>query len=430
MPQPFRADHSAAALPRGSARSRYFHFARDLRDLRPRSGRVLLLLPALALLAAAEPGVGPEDLAFHEELLVLDTHLDTPVLLERPGWRFGDHHRYLLDNSQVDLPRMEAGGLDGGFFVIYTRQGPLDAAGYAAARDAALGRAAAIRAMVAAHPDKMALATRADEAAPLAAAGKRIVYQSLENSYPLGEDLSLLRAFHGMGVRMAGPVHSRNNQFADSATDKPRWRGLSPLGRRWLTEMNRLGMVVDASHASDRAFDHLLELSRTPVILSHSGPRAIFDHPRNLDDARMRRLAAKGGVMQLNTVFLVQHDSSDERDALHARQDAYATLPPAARRALARDQAAQDAKRPYTTATFDDFMRSLRHAIRVMGVDHVGIGADWDGGGGVNGMADVEALPRITAALRADGMSEADIAKIWGGNTLRVLRAAEATAAR
>ena len=132
--------------------------------------------------------------------------------------------------------------------------------------------------------------------------------------------------------------------------------------------------------------------------------------------------------MQLNSVFLVQHDTSEERDALSTRQERYAVLTAAERRALGRDQAALDRQRPYTTATFDDFMRSLLHAIRVMGVDHVGIGADWDGGGGVNGMIDVEALPRITARLRAEGLSEADIAKIWGGNTLRVLRAAEAAA--
>jgi membrane dipeptidase len=231
-----------------------------------------------------------------------------------------------------------------------------------------------------------------------------------------------------IGVRMAGPVHSRTNQLADSTTGEARWRGLSPLGRRWVQEMNRLGMLVDASHSSDAAFDQMLSLSRTPIILSHSGPRAIFDHPRNLDDDRMRRLAAAGGVMFINSIFLVRHDTSDERDAIQARQERWGVLTPEERRQLLADKAALDAQRPYTSADFDLFMRSLLHAVRIMGADHVGLGADWDGGGGVIGMEDVSLLPRITARLRREGIADADIAKIMGGNLMRVLRQAEAAA--
>ena len=391
--------------------------------------RTMLALAALLSAGPALSQVSAGDRLAHEQMLTLDTHLDTPLLLERDGWKFGDYHHYEWDDSQVDLPRMEAGGLDGGFFVIYTRQGPLTPEGYAGARSAALLHAAAIQKMVAAHADKMAFATDAADAARIAASGKRIVYQSIENSYPLGTDVGLLESFYRLGVRLAGPVHSKNNQFADSATDKPRWKGLSPLGRAWVAEANRLGIVVDASHASDAAFDQLLALSKTPIICSHSGPKAMFDHPRNLDDARMRKLAAAGGVMQVNSIYLVKHDVSPERSAIQTRQAKFAAMSPEERRALIADKAAHDAKTPYTSATFDMFMTSLLHAIKVMGPDHVGIGADWDGGGGVVGMEDITLVPKITARLRQAGHSDADIEKIWSGNMLRVLKQAEDYAA-
>ena len=389
-------------------------------------------IAALALLTAtpaAAQDVSPADRDLHERMLVLDTHLDTPVVFERKDWDFSDWHNYVFDNSQVDIPRMEAGGLDGGFFVIYTGQKGLDPAAMNKARDDALMRAVAIQRVVAANPDKLGFATSAADAERLHKEGKRIVFQSIENSYPLGNDVSLLQYYHRLGVRMAGPVHSKNNQFADSTTDTPRWNGFSPLGRQWVVEMNRLGMIIDGSHSSDAVFDQMLELSKAPIVLSHSGPKAIFNHRRNIDDARMRRLAKAGGVMFVNSVFLVQHDSSEERDAIVERQEQWETLSAAERRKLLADKAALDSKRLYTAADFDLFMRSLLHSIAVMGVDHVGLGADWDGGG-VIGMEDVASLPKITARLRKEGLSEADIAKIMGGNLLRVMAQVERSAAR
>ena len=380
--------------------------------------------------ARSMAGVTAEDRLVHERMIVLDTHLDIPVRFDAGQWDLGERHRYDWDLSQVDLPRMEEGGLDGGFFVIYTTQGPLTAEGYRTARDAALLRAAAFHRVLGENRDRIGLALTAADAERLHTAGRRVAFLSMENSWPLGEDLSLLATFHRLGVRMAGPVHSRTNQLADSTTGQAVWNGLSPLGRQWVAEMNRLGMVVDGSHSSDAAFDQMLELSRTPIVLSHSGPKAIFNHPRNLDDERMRRLARAGGVMFMNSVFLAQHDTSDERDAINERHENWANLTSAERRQLLRDRAALDSQRPYTPADFDLFMRSLLHAVRVMGVDHVGLGADWDGGGGVIGMEDIAALPRITARLRREGFSEADIAKIMGGNLLRVLRRVEAAAAR
>lgn len=395
----------------------------------------ILSIPALALAlaipaSAQAPDVTPEDRLIHERMLVLDTHLDIPGRWDEGRWDFGALHRYGEDGSQVDLPRMEAGGLDGGFFVVYTRQGDNDPAGYVAARDAALVRIAAIRRVIGENRDRMGLALTAADAERLNREGKRIAFISMENGWPLGEDLTLLATFHRLGLRMAGPVHSRTNQLADSATGEARWNGLSPLGRQWVAEMNRLGIVIDASHSSDAAFDQMLELSRAPIVLSHSGPKAIFEHRRNLDDARMRRLARAGGVMFMNSIFLVQHDGSPERDALDTRRERWAEMNEAERRQLLADTAALNRLRPYTTADFDLFMRALLHAISVMGVDHVGLGADWDGGGGVIGMEDVTMLPRITARLRREGFSERDIAKIMGGNLLRVLRQVQEGAAR
>jgi membrane dipeptidase len=394
--------------------------------------------PLLALLAAApllaSPLLAqdptPQNRFVHDEMLVIDTHLDIAARFDSGEWDFSERHRFEWDGSQVDLPRMIEGGLDGGFFVIYTRQGELNPAAYAQARSAALVRAAAIRRVIGENRDRMALALTADDAERLHREGKRIAFMSIENSWPLGEDLSLLETFHRLGVRMAGPVHSRNNQLADSTTDTARWNGLSPLGRQWVAEMNRLGMLVDGSHSSDAAFDQMLQLSRVPIILSHSGPRAIYDHKRNLDDERMRRLARAGGVMFMNTIFLAPDDRSDERSAIEARQQSWHRLTPAERRRLLADKAARDAQQPFTTATLDHFMRSMLHAIRVMGVDHVGLGADWDGGGGVQGMEDISLLPRVTERLRREGFSEGDIAKIMGGNLLRVMRQAEAFASR
>jgi membrane dipeptidase len=382
-----------------------------------------------ALPASAHDTVSSADRLAHEQMLVLDTHLDTPVHFERLGWDFSSWHEYDWDVTQTDIPRMEAGGLDGGFFVIYTAQGPLTSEGYAAARQGALLRGLAIQRVVHQNQDKLTFATTAEDAARIHKTGKRIVYQSIENSYPLGEDISLLATFYKMGVRMAGPVHSKNNQFADSATDKPRWSGLSPLGRQWVAEMNRLGMVIDGSHSSDATIDQLLTLSKTPIVLSHSGPKAMFDHARNIDDDLMRRVAKAGGVMQMNTLFLVAHDTTPERNAIEDRQEKWLELSDAERRKLVADKAALDAQRVRTSADFDLFMKSLLHAIKVMGVDHVGLGADWDGGGGIQGLEDVSSLPKITARLRREGFSDADIEKIWSGNVLRLLRRAESFAA-
>ncbi len=381
--------------------------------------------------ASAQEAVSKADAALHERLLVLDTHLDTPANLGRPGWDIGDDHSAEGQLSHVDLPRMRKGGLDGGFWVVYTAQGPLTPDGMRAARDQALERATWIREMVAEHNDQMALALTAADAERIAAAGKRVVYMSIENSYPLGDDLSLLKTFHRLGVRMAGPVHSADNQFADSTTGKGTWGGLSPLGVQWVAEANRLGIVVDGSHSSDKAIDQMIGLSKTPLILSHHGCRELHAHPRNLDDPRLKRLAESGGVIQMNSVssFMIDTPSSPEYEAaakaVNDRYPSAGQLTPAQAVALNKELQELDRRFNRPQATFEHFMQHVLHALKLMGVDHVGLGADWDGGGGVTGLEDITDLPKVTARLRAAGYSEEDLRKIMGGNVLRLLKAAE-----
>ncbi|WP_188063792.1 dipeptidase [Sphingobium sp. KCTC 72723] len=376
----------------------------------------------------------------HQKMLTLDSHLDTPASLDLPGWSIDEEHGVHSDYTQVDLPRMKKGGLDGGFWAIYTGQGPLTVEGFRKARDFALLRGVSIREMVAADPANFALATEAKDAAPIAAAGKRVVYMSIENAYPLGEDVTLLQTFYDMGVRVAGFAHFAHNQFADSSTDpskKPRFGGLSPLGKLLLKDMNRLGVVPDASHSSDQVLDDLLALSTTPVLLTHSGCKAVYDHPRNINDAHLQALAAKGGVIQMNAygAYLKASKPNPERQkamgALFASMREGAKLSAETRAQLLAKRQEIDRLYPDTDRpTFDDFMAHMLHALKVVGPDHVGIGADWDGGGGVVGMEDVLDLPKITDALLKAGYSEGDVQKIWSGNVLRVLAAAEAGKAK
>ena len=388
-----------------------------------------------ALLAAPSAfAKEPSARALHQKLICLDTHLDTPANLARPGWNMMQRHTRDADFTQVDYPRMVEGGLDGGFFAIYMPQGPLTPEGMMAARDAALLRAAEIREMVAAHPDKFELAFTAEDAPRIAAQKKIIVYQSIENSYPLGEDITLLRSFYRLGVRMVGFIHFKNNQFGDSATDTPQWNGLSPKGRELVALANDLGMVVDASHASDAVFDQMLETSRAPIILSHSGCRAVHDHPRNIDDARIKKLAAAGSTIQINSYnsYLVDVPPNPERDtaqrSLMQKMRNMGEMTPAQRTAVMREVAsgikALDARYPEPRATFDTYMQHVTHALDLVGPDHVGVGCDWDGGGGVVGMEDVASIPKITERLVKLGYTESQLANFWGGNALRVLKAA------
>lgn len=417
---------------------------RALRAARAISSGLLaltLLQPSLAVAEPtkdpAGPRVSPAARAFHEQLLTLDTHLDTPANLALVGWDIVARHEAARDGSQVDLPRLVQGGLDGGFWAIYTPQGARTPDAERAARDFAVARAVAIREMVAAHPDRFELALHADDAARIAASHKRIVFLSMENGYPVEADVTWLDTFYQLGVRLAGPVHFLNNELADSSTDPkgPEWHGLSSKGRAFVAEANRLGIVLDASHASDEVLDQLIALSRTPVLLSHSGVKAVFAHPRNIDDERLRKLAASGGVIQINFLsdYLIAMPKIAEREAALSALWAQVRKPGltlAEREGIMARKHEIDLRWPVPRATFEDAFAHLLHAIQVVGVEHVGIGADFDGGGGVVGFEDARDYPKITARLLAAGYAKDEIQKIWSGNVLRVLRAAEAYASQ
>jgi membrane dipeptidase len=395
------------------------------------------LVSSAALIGLGLALVGCDDpqsrMKTHDDMLTLDSHLDTPLVLDREGFDITNRHDWMQDYAQVDLPRMKEGGLDGGFWVIYTAQGPLIEEGYAKALAHARQRSLVIDDMVTKLSDDFALALQADEAARIAASGKRVVYKSIENAYPLGTNIDLLDEFYAAGVRMVGLVHSRNNQFADSSTDKAGqiWGGLSPLGRALIKRANALGMIVDLSHAHDEALVQAIALSTTPIILSHSGAAHLYEHPRNVPDALLKKLAQSGGVIQINSLSGYLRDLNTDPRRLPefiGLYRKYQNAPGGMRenhKAFIADRRALDEKYPPDYAELSDVMDHIFHALTIMGPDHVGIGLDWDGGGGVNGLQDVSDLPKITEALRAASIDTQTIEKIWSGNMLRLLRLAE-----
>ncbi len=243
-----------------------------------------------------------------------------------------------------------------------------------------------------------------------------------------------MKTFYDLGVRIMGPVHFLNNDLGDSSTDPKglEWKGLSPEGVEFVKQANAMGVLIDQSHSNDLVLDQMLALSKAPIILTHSGCKAIYNHPRNIDDDRLRALAKAGGVIQINAfnAYMIDIPKNPDRDAAMAElQKKYGPGNARAdeqRKAAMAEMAAINARYPQPRATFDDFLKHLFHAIQVAGIDHVGIGPDFDGGGGLTGFEDAADYPKITQALLKAGYSKADIEKVWSGNALRVLAAAQA----
>jgi len=405
---------------------------------------VLAAALLLAVTATAQAGTGPAQISEHAravqaQAINLDTHLDTPAFFSRPGWKISDRHSFEGDGSQIDYPRMVEGGLDGGFWVIYTGQGERDEAGNLKARDAGLGRLAEIREMVAANADKFELATSADDAARIKAAGKKSVYISMENAYPLEHDPSLLSFYYRQGLRMISLAHIGHNDFADSAgmgvAPEGEHGGLSEKGRALIVQANRLGIVLDQSHASNAVFDQMLELSTAPIILSHSGAYDVFAHSRNIDDARIRALAKKGGVIQVNSLggYLIDTGATPEyraerRKLLESFGGDHHDMSDVEREQVKARMAELDRKYGIRKADFDDYMRHLLHIIEVAGWEHVGLGADWDGGGGVEGYEQISDLPKVVQALLDAGYDDKQVGAILGGNTVRLIGEVQALA--
>ena len=291
-----------------------------------------------------------------------------------------------------------------------------------------------IYATVEQYPEDLEVATRADDLARIAKQGKHAIYIGMENGYPLGNDPELLDSFYDHGIRYVTLVHTRNNDICDSSTDSLEHGGLSPLGEEVVARMNDLGMLIDVSHASDDSFYDVLKKSRSPIIASHSCARALCDNPRNLSDEMLLQLKENGGVIQMCILsdYVKTPAPNPERDsaraAVYEKHGNYYELDEAGREAFIVDWYAVDRDFPRELATVSDAVDHIDHIVDLIGIDHVGIGTDFDGGGGLADCFDVSQMGNITLELVRRGYSATEIKKIWGGNFTRVFKEVEAAA--
>ncbi|HEY4292211.1 membrane dipeptidase [Luteibacter sp.] len=368
--------------------------------------------------------------------LTLDTHVDIPLSYMHDA-KFDAGKDGPL---KVDLPKMRRGGLDAAFFVIYVEQGPLTPAGYAKAVAQAARKYDDIDLMLKRYPDQIRLARTPDEVRANRTAGRLSAMIGIENSYSLGHDLKRLDAAYARGARYVGLAHVGNNDLCGSSLpskelgDKPDSNlGLSDFGRQVVQRANALGMMVDVSHASDACVRDVLALSTAPIIASHSSARAVTDHPRNLPDDLLKAIAGKGGVIQAVAYkeFLKKDPAREVAEkALQKRvvreagdreydSEKHDYLP-------SYVEGMKAIEREHPLATLGDFLDHIQHMVKVAGIDHVGIASDFDGGGEITGWMDASETRNVTAGLKSRGFSDADIAKIWSGNLLRVWAADEA----
>ena len=387
--------------------------------------------------APAKDPVRVKSDAIHAKVLTLDTHVDM---------RDGDYG-VLTPGQKVDLIKMQQGGMKGVFLAVFVSQRQaFDAAAYRAAYDSAMRQFDALDTLTQkTRPELCAFAASPDEVERVAATGRRVIMTGVENGYAVGEDLANVKAFYDRGARYISLTHSGHNQIGDSSSDRnpPRSGGLSAFGRQVVAEMNRLGMMVDVSHSATTTFWDVVKLSKAPIIASHSGCKAVNDVDRNLDDGQLKAIANNGGVVQIVALgSYLKADSPERAEAIRTLREEIGMrsggrgrqggppaqpLTPEAQAEAQKRRAAYmermkeiDAKFP--PATLEDFADHLDHAVKVAGIDHVGIGTDFDGGGGILGFNDASEAPNVTEELVRRGYSEKNIAKIWGGNLLRVWR--------
>lgn len=321
----------------------------------------------------------------HHKILTVDSHTDTPLRLMEPGFDVSKRHDPMKDHSRSDFPRMQDGGLDAAFYAVFVSQGKRTPEGNFAAMKRANLLFDTIYAVLARFPGDAGLAVTPADAAKLKRQGKRAIFIGMENGYPIGNDISLIQEYYNKGARYITLCHTRNNDICDSSTDTTEFNGLSEFGRSVVKFMNKTGMMVDVSHISDKSFYDVMALSKVPVIASHSCARAICNNPRNMDDNMLRALAKNGGVIQMCilSAYVKKTDTG--------------------------------------LATVSDVVDHIDHIVKVAGIDHVGIGTDFDGGGGVSGCFDVSQMKNITKELLRRGYTTHDIRKIWGGNLMRVM---------
>lgn len=374
----------------------------------------------------------------HGEVFTLDSHVDTPLLLFRDDYDIGKRNDARQRGGKLDFPRMKEGGLDAAFFAVFVGQGARNPEAYEVARDRALNIFDMIHQAIDDHPDLAELALTSYDSYRIQAEGKRAIYLGVENGYPLGNDISLLQTFYDLGGRYLGLSHSRNNQLCDSSTDREgeEHGGLTDFGREVVRELNRLGMMVDVTHISDRSFYDVLEVTQAPIIASHSNARAICDHPRNLDDDMLKALARNGGVIQLCVLsaYVAEMEPNPARDSafadLRRRYNNFEDLSDEEMDNARREWGEIDESFPSNLATVADLVDHVDHIVNLIGIDYVGIGTDFDGGGALADCFDVTELGNITLELVRRGYSKEYIEKIWSGNFMRVFREAEQLAVR
>ncbi|MCJ7523748.1 MAG: dipeptidase [Candidatus Aminicenantes bacterium] len=396
----------------------------------------LSILAAVLLSGASADRLLKKALLWHGQVLTVDTHCDTPFMLLEEDWDIGKAHPTGLTGSGCqDLPRMKAGGLDASFFAVFVGQGARTDEGHARARDKAIAVLDAMDAMFAKYPDLCGLALTPADARRLEKQGKRAIFIGMENGYPLGHDPALIDYFFQRGVRYVTLAHTADNDICDSSTDRkdPEDRGLSDWGKQVVRRLNDLGVMIDVSHISDRSFFDVLALSRGPVMASHSCARALSDSPRNLSDEMLLALKKNGGVIQLCILndYIKQPPANPERDQAFAAlrkkiNDNYGgwgnIKDKAVRDQVEKEYDALEARYPSPPVFVKDAVNHIDHIVRLIGIDHVGIGTDFDGGGGLADCRDVSELKNITIELVRRGYAKKEIAKIWGENAMRVMQ--------
>jgi len=376
--------------------------------------------------------------AIHERVLTIDSHDDIPF-----NFATSDVDPGVRGERQVDLPKMREGGLDAGFFIVYVGQTERTLENYERAKVDARTKFEAIHRMAdEMYPDEIEIAYTADDFERIAASGKLVAAVGIENGFVIGKDLGLLKTYHELGARYITLAHSGHNDIADSSTPRNDLRdeemehgGVSAFGEKVIAEMNRLGIMVDVSHISKLAMLDAVQLSRAPVIASHSSVKALCDHPRNLDDEQLFALEATGGVMQ--TVGLgafVSERAGQRLEAFRRLRDEFGMIPGQEPEELGEEPyidyvgryAALDEQ--YPEATVADFVDHIDYTVNLIGLDHVGISSDFDGGGGVSGWNDASETFNVTLELVRRDYTEEQIAQLWGGNLLRVMRDVERVA--
>jgi membrane dipeptidase len=394
--------------------------------------RVISCVLACSTLAYAQTPstVSPRAKQLHDRAIVIDSHDDTTQrLLFEKGFDIGARHA----NGNIDIPRMRDGGLDALFFSIWV---PSEMTGPPAVKRA-LDLIDTVREAARTHPNDLTLATTPADIRKAAADHKIAALMGMEGGHMIADDLRVLRQYAALGVRYLTLTHFKNNNWADSSTDKPAHNGLTPFGKDVVRELNRLGVMVDISHVADKTFYDALEVSTAPVIASHSSCRAISHHARNMTDDMLRALAKNGGVVMIN--YEVSFLSEEYRVASEKKSGDVVSQLAAMSKKCGGDEACTTLeeskinreamqKGELPKVTWEKIIEHIDHAVRVAGVDHVGLGSDFDGATMPFGMDDASMLPKITDALLKKGFSDQDVEKILGGNLLRVMEQVERVA--